>query len=321
MAREHGVDLVVFHGRGGSAGRGGGPTYAAILAQPAASANGRLKLTEQGETIAFKYALQGLARRNLEAALAATLLAGFPEVTGSDPPEGARAAARRPGRPGRGDLPRAGAPRPGVPAVLPGLHPDRRALAAGARLAPGAPARRGAVAALAAGDPLGLLLDAEPLAAAELVRRRQRALGARRAGGRPAELRALFGGWPFFRSLVENLEMALAKSSPGIARSYLDLVPEDAGRDRIWELLQAEHARTVEAVLGIVEERQLLDRHPVLQRSVQLRNPYVDPMNAVQVELLRRYRDPNTSEGEREALRAPLARSIAGIAAALRNTG
>jgi phosphoenolpyruvate carboxylase len=110
--------------------------------------------------------------------------------------------------------------------------------------------------------------------------------------------------------------MTLAKSSLEIAREYLALVDDD----RLWGPIAAEHERTRAAVLEIVEARELLDRHPVLQRSVRLRNPYVDPMNAIQVELLRRYRSTDDDE-ERERLRPPLLRSIAGIAAALRNTG
>ena len=108
--------------------------------------------------------------------------------------------------------------------------------------------------------------------------------------------------------------MTLAKSSLEIAESYLDLV-DAPGRDRIWGELVAEHERTVTAVLAIVEAEELLDRQPQIQQSVKLRNPYVDPMNAIQVELLRAYRAGD------EAARLPLLRSIAGIAAALRNTG
>jgi phosphoenolpyruvate carboxylase len=111
----------------------------------------------------------------------------------------------------------------------------------------------------------------------------------------------------------------LAKSSLEIARGYLELVPAELERDRIWGLIADEHARTVEAVLAIVDEQALLDRHPALQRSVRLRNPYVDPMNAIQVDLLARYRA--AASDERSRLAAPVARSIAGIAAALRNTG
>jgi phosphoenolpyruvate carboxylase len=129
------------------------------------------------------------------------------------------------------------------------------------------------------------------------------------------ELRALFRDWPFFRALVENLEMSLAKSSMGIAERYLALVGDDELASRVFGLLREEHDRARDAVLEIVEARELLDRHPVLQQSVRLRNPYVDPMNAIQVELLGRWRG-----GDEAALR-PLLRSIAGIAAALRNTG
>ena len=129
------------------------------------------------------------------------------------------------------------------------------------------------------------------------------------------ELRGLYRGWAFFRALVENLEMTLAKSSLEIAAQYLTLVPEHAEGERLFALLAAEHERAVAAVLEIVEAEQLLDRHPALQQSIRLRNPYVDPMNAIQVELLRRHR-----AGDETALR-PLLRSITGIAAALRNTG
>ena len=130
------------------------------------------------------------------------------------------------------------------------------------------------------------------------------------------ELRRLLGGWAFFRSVIENLEMTLAKSSLEIADEYLDLVTDT----RLWAQIRAEHERATAAVLEIVESDELLDRQPVLQRSIRLRNPYVDPLNALQVELLRRYRGGD-EEVERERVRRPLLRTIAGIAAALRNTG
>jgi phosphoenolpyruvate carboxylase len=126
-----------------------------------------------------------------------------------------------------------------------------------------------------------------------------------------AELRRLYREWPFFRTLVQNLEMTLAKSSIEIAREYLPLVDDV----QLWPVIEGEHERTVAAVLEIVEAERLLDRQPVLQRSIELRNPYVDPLNAIQVALLARYRG-----GDRDVEPA-LLRSIAGIAAALRNTG
>src|SRR5262249_59997805 len=122
-----------------------------------------------------------------------------------------------------------------------------------------------------------------------------------------AELRRLYREWAFFRSLVENLEMTLAKSSLDIAEGYLDLV-DDA---RLYSDIAEEHGRTVEAVLAIVGTNELLHPHPLLQRSVRLRNPHLDPMNAIQVELLRRWRDPDATDAEAEQLRRPLLRSIA----------
>ena len=128
-------------------------------------------------------------------------------------------------------------------------------------------------------------------------------------------LRRLYREWPFFQSIVENLEMTLAKTSLDIARRYLSLVPDDAEPARHFALIEAEHQRTTQLVLDIVEARELLDRHPAVQRTIRLRNPYVNPINAVQVELLRRYRD-----GDQRAAR-PLVRTIAGISAGLRNSG
>jgi len=305
VARSRGVELTVFHGRGGSAGRGGGPTYDAILAQPQGEPPGRLKLTEQGETIAFKYGLPGLAYRNLEASLAATMLASVPERTDVDPPEGAEAI---------------------VAALADSSHAAFRALVDDAGFVD-------FFRAFTPVDELALLNigsrpsrrpeGAEYLSSLRAIPwvfawTQNRCLvpawygcGTAFSGADIAELRRLYRDWAFFRTLVNNLEMTLAKSSMEIAREYLTLVPDD----RLWEPIAAEHARTVAAVLEIVEAGRLLDRQPVVQRSVQLRNPYVDPMNAIQVALLRRYRAGD------EAAEPPLLRSIAGISAALRNTG
>jgi phosphoenolpyruvate carboxylase len=316
LAARRGAELTIFHGRGGSAGRGGGPTHAAILAQPAGYPPGRLKVTEQGETISFKYGLPGLASRNLEAALAATLLAAFPQAIGVAPPEGARELMASMSERAfgvyralvwedEGFVPffRAFTPIDELALLEIGSRPARR------------PADEDYLSSLRAipwvfaWTQNRCLLPAWYGCGTALVE----AMG--ESGGR-RQLRLLYADWPFFRSLVDNVEMTLAKSSFEIARGYLPLVPEGEERDRLFGLLEAEHGRTVEAVLEIVESRELLDRQPVLQRSIRLRNPYVDPMNAIQVELLRRWRETGDEEVKR-----PLLRSIAGIAAALRNTG
>lgn len=318
LAAERDVKLTIFHGRGGSAGRGGGPTYSAVLAQPPGAVDGRLQLTEQGETISFKYGLPGLAERNVEAAVAATLLSEFPDAAGLAPPN---AGARD---------------------TMAALADS--SLAAYRALVWEDPAFPPFFRSFTPVDELALLeIGSRPVSRPEAAGRSElealRAIpwvfawtqnrcllpawygcgtafeGYGLAGDRLDWLQRLYREWPFFTALVENLEMTLAKTSFEIAAGYLDLVPPSADRDRLWAQLSEEHRRTVAAVLQIVGAEALLDRHPQVQRSVRLRNPYVDPMNAIQVQLLQAHRG-----GDVSATR-PLLRSIAGIAAALRNTG
>ena len=326
LAAERGVELTVFHGRGGSAGRGGGPTYAAILAQPSGFPAGRLKLTEQGETISFKYGLPGLAYRNLEAALAATIVSAFPAVSQSAPPDGARetlsalaAAAHASYRelvwddPGFVGFFRTFTPVDELALFEIGSRPARRPNPDKQGSEDYLPRLR-AIPWVFAWTQNRCLLPAWYGCGTALA-----LLAGTRDGLR--ELRRLYRSFAFFRSLVENLEMTLAKSSLEIARGYLELVPAELEPERRFGAIAGEHARTVETVKAIVGAKALLDRQPVLQRSIRLRNPYVDPMNAIQVELLRRHRDPDATDEELEGVRRPLLRSIAGIAAGLRNTG
>jgi phosphoenolpyruvate carboxylase len=311
LAAECGVELTIFHGRGGSAGRGGGPTHAAILATPPGHPPGRLKLTEQGETISFKYGLPGLAYANLEAALSATLLSAFPDVAQADPPEGARNTIETLSARAHEAYRALVWNDPGFPVFFQEFTPieELALLEIGSR-----PVRRPG----GAGDLASL--RAIPWVFAWTQNRcllpAWYGCGTAFADGDHAELRRLAHEWAFFRALIENLEMTLAKSSLEIAEVYLELV----GDSRLWATIRAEHERATAAVLEIAECQQLLDRQPVLQRSINLRNPYVDPLNALQVELLRRYRRA-TDEGERERVSRPLLRTITGIAAALRNTG
>ncbi len=316
VAARHRIELTIFHGRGGSTGRGGGPTHAAILAQPGGHARGRLKLTEQGETISFKYGLPGLAYRNLEAALSATLLSVFPNVVGSSAPDVGRelmAEAARRSEVAFRDFVwhnplfvpffRSFTPVDELALLEIGSRPARRPSAdaeflQSLRAIPWVfswTQNRSLLPAwFGCGSGLAPILDtAEGL----------------------DTVRKLYRDWPFFRSIVENLEMTLAKSSLEIARAYLDLVPESADPDGHFARIADEHALTTDVVLRIVEADHLLDRHPVVQRTIRLRNPYVNPINAMQVALLRAHRG-----GDAEAAR-PLVRTIAGITAGLRNSG
>ena len=306
VARRHGVALTIFHGRGGSAGRGGGPTHAAIASQPASQPPGRMKLTEQGETVSFKYGLEGLARRNLEAALAGTFLATFPEHLPEPPRAGERDVLDRMAASSREAYRAFVWENTAFVEFFRSFTPvDELALLEIASR----PARRPN--------------DADYLSSLRAIpwvfswTQNRVLLPAWFGCGTAFELvgndtlRELYERLPFFRAVVDNLEMTLAKSSLSIARGYLSLVQEPA----LFAEIEAEHERTVRGVLAATGVNSLLERQPVLRRSVDLRNPYVDPMNAVQVELLRRHRAGD------ETAQLPLLRSIAGIAAALRNTG
>jgi phosphoenolpyruvate carboxylase len=306
VARRHDVELTVFHGRGGSAGRGGGPTYAAIASQPAGHPPGRVKLTEQGETVSFKYGLEGLARRNLEAALAGTLLATYPERLPAPPSDADREALDRMADRSRAAYRSFVWDNDGFVEFFRTFTPvDELSLLEIASR----PARRPD--------------DADYLSSLRAIPwvfawTQNRVLlpawfgaGSAFAEAGDDTLRDLYERLPFFRAVVDNLEMTLAKSSLSIARGYLSLVRDPT----LFSAIEEEHARTVAGVHAATGVARLLERQPVLLRSVALRNPYVDPMNAVQVELLRRHRAGD------ETAQLPLLRSIAGIAAALRNTG
>jgi phosphoenolpyruvate carboxylase len=306
VAEREDAELTIFHGRGGSAGRGGGPTHAAIASQPAGHPPGRLKLTEQGETISFKYSLEGLARRNLEAALAGTLLATYTNVLPPPPSEDDRAVL---------DLLAAESCR----AYRAFVRDDDRFVSFFRAFTPvdelalleiaSRPARR------PSNENYLASLRAIPWVFAWTQNRvllpAWYGAGTAFAQLDAGALRDLYERLAFVRTVIDNLEMTLAKSSLPIARGYLSLVDDGSSFDEI----ETEHGRAVAGVLAATGSSRLLERQPMLRRSIDLRNPYVDPMNALQVELLRRHR-----EGD-ETARLPLLRSITGIAAALRNTG
>ena len=305
-AARHGVELTIFHGRGGSTGRGGGPTHQAIVSQPPGHPPGRVKVTEQGETVSFKYGLAGLARRNLEAALAGTLLATFPELTSRVPTGEERETLDELARLSRERYRGLVWEEPSFVEFFRAFTPvDELALLEIASR----PARRPDDADFLAS------LRAIPWVFAWTQNRvllpAWYGCGSALTSLEEGELRRLYEDLPFFRTVVDNLEMTLAKSSLEVAGGYLALVEDDA----LFKAIEEEHRLAVRGVLAAAGVSELLERQPVLRRSIRLRNPYVDPMNAIQVELLRRHRDGD------ESAQLPLLRSIAGIAAALRNTG
>jgi phosphoenolpyruvate carboxylase len=311
----HGVALTLFHGRGGSVARGGGPAGRAIRAQPPGTVRGRFRITEQGETIASRYADHDLAHRHLEQIVSAVLLASA--ETAGDVPSDWRtamtvmAAAARDAflglverTPGFLDYWRTATPIEEISRLRLGSRPA---------------ARRG-----------GKLTRADVRAIPWVFSWMQSrfnlpgwyGLGSGLRAADPARLRAMYAGWPFFRALLDNAEMSLLKADLGIAALYSDLVPDRRLAATVFAAVEEEYARTREAILETTGHAELMDGDPVIQRSVQLRNPYVDPLNYLQVEMLRRLRALDDPEGpEAERCREVIVLTVNGIAAGLRNTG
>jgi len=311
------VRLRLFHGRGGTVGRGGGPSYDAILAQPAGSVDGALRLTEQGEVIASKYADPASGRRNLEILAAATLEASL----GRRPPHPNRerhleimeALARH----ALGAYRALVRETPGFLAYFRASTPleEIAALNIGSRPA----SRRGserledlrAIPWVFSWSQCRLMLPGWYGFGAAV----QAWLDER--GGTLAELREMQRGWPFFRSVLSNMDMVLAKSDLGIASRYAELVPDARLRVEVFGLISAEWHRTRRWLLEITGQAELMADNPALARSIRSRFPYLDPLNHLQVELLRRYRAGETDERTRRAIHL----TINGVAAGLRNSG
>ena len=315
LGRDTGTPIRIFHGRGGSVGRGGAPTMEAILAQPAGHPPGHVEITEQGETISFKYGLPGIARRNLEAALAATLLKAADTGPGGDDDRLMEVLADRSEQAYRrlvwddGDFEsffRRLTPVEELGLVQLGSRPPSRSVGWG-----GLGALR-AIPWVFAWTQTRMLVPAWYGAGQALSEIAQ--------GDGLRQLRQAYRSSAFLRTAIHGIEMSLAKSSPQIGRLYRRLAAEPQD-DRLFDQLRSEHDLARETILAIIEADELLDRHPVIQRTIRLRNPYVDALNAIQVDLLERWRSPGTDAEQREQLREPLARSIAGVAAGLRNTG
>jgi phosphoenolpyruvate carboxylase len=320
--RQRQVVMTLFHGRGGTIARGGGPANRAILAQPAGSVGGRIRITEQGEVIDDRYGQVGIARRHLEQVLHAVLMT-------SAPGRAAQAQPRPEWREAMNELAtlaynayrkliyetpallefwNAATPIDEVSQLRIGSRPARRTTSAdfaSLRAIPwgfswmqsrhGLPGWYGVGAALAS--------YATDQAAND-------------------RLLTMYQQWPFFRTVIDNAQVSLAKADMGIARLYNSLVEDQTIARAIFDDIQAEFGRTRDWILRLSGQHDILENEPVLQRSVRMRNPYVDPLNFIQVALLRRLRALLNQDGpEADAHLQAIFLTINGIAAGLKNTG
>ena len=324
VCHELDVKLRLFHGRGGTVGRGGGPSYEAILAQPAGSVNGAIRITEQGEIVASKYSDPELGRRNLETLVAATIEATLlPDAHG----DGAKAeyhaamdalsrhayAAYRALVYETAEFPaffRASTPIAEIAQLNLGSRPASRKASdriEDLRAIPWVFSWSQCRVSLPGWYGFGSAVEAW---LADLP-----SAGEREA--RLARLRDMHARWPFFASMLSNMSMVLAKTDFAIASRYADLVPDVPAREAIFSRLAAEYERSVRWVLAISGNSALLEDNPTLERSIRNRFPYLDPLNHLQVELLRRYRSGQTDERTKRGIHL----TINGLAAGLRNSG
>ncbi|HEX2095519.1 MAG TPA: phosphoenolpyruvate carboxylase [Longimicrobiaceae bacterium] len=318
VARECGVTLRLFHGRGGTVGRGGGPTHRAITSQPSGAFTGELKITEQGEVLNWKYSDSVLAERNLELMVAASLDA-LANPDRAEPEREARweRAMEAMSAEAYGFYRERIADNPDILPYFQQATPvgELEHARIGSR-----PARRGQSRGLedlrAIPWVFGWMQSRHVLPAWFGV---GHALERFAAAGEENErlLREMMGEFPLFNDLIRNVEVGMAKADLPIARRYAGLVPDGELRERVFAMVAEEFERTRRAVLRVTGQTRLLEENEVLARSIRLRNPYVDPMSLIQVSLLRRRR----AGEEGEELNYALAATINGISAGLRNTG
>jgi phosphoenolpyruvate carboxylase len=317
VAQEHKITLTIFHGRGGTTARGGGPANRAIRAQPAGSINGRFRLTEQGETIAARYSNPELAHRHLEQIVHAVLLASSPSKAKADVPAAWRAALDQMSSTAYTLYRRLVYDTPGFIEFWQSATPleEIKRMHIGSR-----PAARGQSNEVAK-------IRAIPWVFSWMQSRFNLpgwfSLGSALESVKDdVLLREMYNGWAFFKTMLDNTEMSLLKADMDIASLYVDLVSDRKLAGEIFRSIRAEYDRTRAAVLSISGHANLLDAEPVTQNAVQLRNPYVDPLNYIQVEMLRRIRTlPDPESDEAATIRDVISITINGIAAGLRNTG
>jgi phosphoenolpyruvate carboxylase len=321
-ARKTGIRLRLFHGRGGTVGRGGGPSYDAILAQPPGAVKGSLRITEQGEVIAAKYAEPRIAHRNLETLLAATLestlldtegLGGLAETAYEVLDDLAARAQRAYGElvhdtPGFVEYFKASTPVSEIGSLNIGSRPTSRKPTTSI-------SDLRAIPWVLAWSQSRVMLPGwygTGTAFADYV-----AEGNDEGESRLEVLQDLYRRWPFFRTVLSNMAQVLAKSDMGLAARYAELVEDEALRRRVFDKIVAEHDRTIAMHRLITGQDDLLADNPALARSVFNRFPYLEPLNHLQVELLRRFR----SGDEEELVQRGILLTMSGLATALRNSG
>jgi phosphoenolpyruvate carboxylase len=314
---EEGVDYVFFHGRGGSIGRGGGPTNVAIMALPGDTVNGRIKITEQGEVIAARYSTEQIAHRELELTVGAILAHTVAGDRIVDPDRRERYAGAMEsiaevstvvyrdlvyGDPDFGTFFHQATPIDAIARLQLGSRPAKRVQSD--RI-----------------EDLRAIPWVFSWTQSRMILPGWYGLGSALAGAIDDHglelLQEMEQQWPFFRAMLGNAEMALAKADLTVAHRYIELVTDEAIRDRIWGRIAAEFQRSVEAITTIRGESAILDLDPVLQRSIERRNPYVDPLSYIQVELLERLRERPDDEDVLKTLHL----AVNGIAGGLKNTG
>ena len=315
----HGVNLRLFHGRGGSVGRGGGPSYYGILAQPAGSVNAQIRITEQGEVIASKYSDPEIGKRNLETLVAATLEATLlkQETLNGQEPEFiavmeelsgyAYAAYRRLvyETPGFNRYFRESTPIGEIAELNLGSRPASRTqsdriedLRAIPWVFSWSQSRLIIPGWYGVGTAVRVYLE-------------------RTRGDGWSVLRDMVQRWPFFQTMLSNMDMVLSKTDLGIGSRYAELVGDRALAEQIFSLIETEWQATRTALLSITQQDGFLAANPSLARSFTNRRPYIDPLNHLQVELIRRYREGDADEAVKRAIQL----TINGISAGLRNSG
>jgi phosphoenolpyruvate carboxylase len=321
--QQYKIGLVLFHGRGGTVARGGGPANRGIRAQPPGTVNGKFRVTEQGEIIASRYANPKLAKQHLEQIVHAVLLASSPIsqegellISWKTAISEMSAAAYRKYRalvfdtPGFLDFWRAATPLDEIKRLYIGSRPAVRQSGKDSietiRAIPWVFSWMQSRFNLPGWYGLGTGIESYKQTSAESIH----------------FLQMMYAGWPFFRALLNNAEMSLLKADMDIAALYSGLVPNCTFAKSIFQTILAEYKITKKAVLEITGHQELMDAELDLQRSIHLRDPYIDPLNYIQVELLKRLRGLNDPEGEEaESLREAMILTINGIASGLRNTG